>query len=99
MRYDRTVIAYHGCGKTTADGVLAGEPFEVSDNNYDWLGSGIYFWEFGYDRAMKWARLQVARNRYRKPAVVGALIQLANCFDLLDTKSTAQLADAHMQPS
>ena len=95
MRYDRTVIAYHGCGKTTADSIIAGEPFEASENDYDWLGGGIYFWEFGYDRALKWARFQVTRNKFRKAAVVGAVIQLCNCFDLLDTGSTAKLAAAY----
>ncbi|HEY3820166.1 MAG TPA: hypothetical protein VGL81_23540 [Polyangiaceae bacterium] len=95
VRYDRTIIAYHGCGKTTADRILAGEPFEASDNDYDWLGSGIYFWEFGHDRALKWAEFQVTRNKFRKPAVVGAVIQLGNCFDLLDTGSTAKLSGAY----
>jgi hypothetical protein len=96
VKYDRMVIAYHGCAKTTADPILEGKKkFKPSENNYDWLGSGTYFWEFGYDRALRWARALVKRKESGKAAVVGAVIQLGNCFDLLDTGSTAKLAKAH----
>lgn len=47
MKYDRTVIAYHGCDVETAERLLSGEPFKPSQNDYDWLGEGIYFWEYG----------------------------------------------------
>lgn len=43
VKYDRTVIAYHGCDTTTAEEILAGATFKKSQNNYDWLGEGIYF--------------------------------------------------------
>jgi hypothetical protein len=45
------------------------------------LGSGIYFWEYGYDRAMQFALEQQARGKIATPAVVGAIIQLGRCFD------------------
>jgi hypothetical protein len=45
MKYDRIVIAYHGCDADTAERLLRGEPFKKSQNDYDWLGSGIYFWD------------------------------------------------------
>lgn len=41
MKYDRTVIAYHGCDPGTAERLLHGEPFKKSQNDYDWLGSGL----------------------------------------------------------
>jgi hypothetical protein len=47
MRYDRTVIAYHGCDARVADRLLAGEPFRKSRNDFDWLGEGVYFWPLG----------------------------------------------------
>jgi len=56
LDYQRTIIAYHGCDEALADRVLrTGETLKVSENDYDWLGTGIYFWEFGPDRAMAWA--------------------------------------------
>lgn len=94
MRYDRTVIAYHGCDADTADRLLRGEPFKPSRNSYDWLGEGIYFWEYGADRALQFAHDQQRRGKVTTPAVVGALIQLGHCFDLMDTRFTGELPDA-----
>ncbi len=91
MKYDRTIIAYHGCDASTAERVLAGEAFRPSENDYDWLGSGIYFWEFGFDRALRFAKREKQRGRLEKAAVVGAVVQLGNCFDLMDTKFTDEL--------
>ena len=92
MKYDRTVIAYHGCDAETATRLLGGEPFKKSQNDYDWLGEGIYFWEYGADRAMKFALDQQRRGKVTTPAIVGALIQLGRCFDLMDTRFTDELA-------
>jgi hypothetical protein len=92
--YQRTIIAYHGCDESVVKRVLwNGEPLSKSENEYDWLGYGIYFWEFGPERALEWAFEQKKRNpkRIKKPAVLGAVIQLGNCFDLLDTRNTALL--------
>jgi hypothetical protein len=87
MHYDRTVIAYHGCEAETAERILAGEPFRRSENDFDWLGHGVYLWEYGIDRALRWAQ-----KKCTAPAVVGAIVQLGNCFDLLDTRATDELA-------
>jgi hypothetical protein len=97
MRYDRTVIGYHGCDATLADDILAGrEKFKPSVNDYDWLGPGVYFWEFGADRARRWADDQVAAGKCASStgAVVGAIIQLGECFDLLDTRFTKDLGES-----
>ncbi len=95
MQYARTVIGYHGCDLHTAEGLLRGQPFHPSTNDYDWLGHGIYFWEFGPDRAWRFALEQAAKGRIQTPAVVGALIQLGQCFDLLDTRFTHDLREFH----
>jgi hypothetical protein len=95
VKYDRTVIAYHGCDVAVAERVLAGEPFRKSENNYDWLGRGIYFWEFGVNRAWKFAEFQKQLGKVQTPAVIGAIIQLGECFDLMDTRHTAELKDAY----
>lgn len=87
VKYDRTVIGYHGCDEATAESVLRGGALSPSENAYDWLGRGVYFWEYGLDRAWRWAN-----DRRSTPAVVGAVIQLGNCFDLLDTRFTHMLS-------
>ncbi len=87
VQYDRLVIGYHGCSAEVAEAILDGGDFVISENEYDWLGRGIYSWEYGLDRAWSWAR-----NASETPSVVGAIIQLGNCFDLLDTRFTGVLA-------
>jgi hypothetical protein len=54
----------------------------------------VYFWEHGHDRAMQFAREQQRRGKVEHLAVVGALLQLGNCFDLLDTHFTDELGGA-----
>lgn len=45
----------------------------------------MYFWENNYVRALKWAESNKARGgSIKDPAVIGAVIDLNNCFDLLD---------------
>jgi len=94
LRYDRTILAYHGCDAQVAESVLAGQAFRPSENAYDWLGTGVYFWEFGADRALRFAEWQLSRGKVRSPAVVGAVLQLGRCFDLTDTKTTRELRAA-----
>jgi hypothetical protein len=100
VHYERLIAGYHGCDASVAEQILAGGKFVMSENAYDWLGRGVYFWEFGPDRALKWAEVCRRRDAERppahrapvtRPAVVGAWIQLGNCFDLLDTKATEAL--------
>jgi hypothetical protein len=100
LDYQRFVIGYHGCDKEIADRVLTGEgDLEYSSNQHDWLGKGIYFWEYGPHRAYEWAQWRSKGIggpgvKIKSPAVVGALIQLGHCFDLLDTLNTKFLAEA-----
>lgn len=74
--------------------LLAGEPFHKSKNYFDWLGEGIYFWEYGKDRALQFAREQQRRGKVERPSVIGALLHLGNCFDLMDTRFTTELGEA-----
>lgn len=92
MGHERVVIGYHGCDINVATQILAGQPFAASSNAYDWLGHGVYFWEYGPDRALKFAQVQVGRGRVSRPAYVGAELRLGRCFDLLDTRFTGDLA-------
>jgi hypothetical protein len=89
---ERTVLGYHGCDAQVAERLLAGEPFTPSDNDYDWLGRGVYFWEYGEDRAFRFAQDQQRRGTVQTPALVGAVLRLGNCFDLMDTRFMEDLA-------
>lgn len=79
--YHRTVIGFHGTGMASAERLVAGEDFQASDQDDEWFGKGIYFWEHAFKQAWSWAKIH---KTYPVPAVIGAVIRLGNCFDLLD---------------
>ncbi|TMQ03699.1 MAG: hypothetical protein E6J91_46075 [Deltaproteobacteria bacterium] len=93
----RWVLGYHGCTAALATEIMSGErpinAWPPSRNPYDWLGSGIYFWEHDPGRAMKWAQQRYGSSA----AIVGAIIQLGRCFDLLDVDFTSKLLPAYEQ--
>lgn len=96
LEYQRLIVGYHGCDRETFERVLLGpdESLDPSDNDYDWLGKGIYFWEFAPRRALEFAREKKNRGGINDPAVLGAYIHLGRCFDLTDVEHTHQLKDA-----
>ena len=83
-------IAYHGCAEEIAEKVLAEGRFFPSTNTYDWLGAGIYFWEYAPYRALRWAE-ELQRRRGSTPAVLGATIRLGRCLNLLDIEDAQKL--------
>lgn len=86
------VIGFHGCDKQVQKRVLLGnEELSVSENDYDWLGNGIYFWENSPERALEFAKLikkrpDVHPSIIKTPAVIGAVIDLGNCLNLVDSR-------------
>jgi len=94
LNYQRLVVGYHGCDAGVVAKVLSGEDaLSPSEKEYDWLGPGIYFWEHGPQRAYDWAVDEKRRDpqKIQTPAVLGAYINLGQCFDLLDTANTKLL--------
>lgn len=90
--YQRTIVGYHGCDRAVGERVLLdGGALKPSDNDYDWLGKGIYFWEHGPKRAREFAEWKHARGEIGEPFVLGAYIHLGRCFDLTDTAATGLL--------
>ena len=78
------VLGYHGCSEKVGRKALSdGLPLEPSDKDYDWLGPGVYFWENDPGRAHEWSKQKVAQGAYDDPFVIGAIIDLSNCLDLL----------------
>ena len=90
-RFARVVLGYHGCEPDFADRLILGEisidKWIPSENPYDWLGHGVYFWEHGPERARDWG----------KGGVVGAVIQLGLCLDLTDLRHTRLLSEQYEQ--
>ena len=83
------VLGYHGCDAVVASKIASGDDqLTVSKNEYDWLGSGQYFWEDSYSRALRWAKDEQARSpdKVKNPAVLGAILDLGNCLNLIDSE-------------
>jgi hypothetical protein len=86
------VLGFHGCDRTVAEAVVGGSTgLTPSQNSYDWLGDGIYFWENNPQRALEFAtefmdRGRKGKPRIKTPAVIGAVIDLGFCLNLLDAK-------------
>ncbi|WP_033926754.1 hypothetical protein [Sphingomonas sp. 35-24ZXX] len=90
------VLGYHGCDRSVADNaVLNGAEVLQSDRDYDWLGPGAYFWESDPIRALEWAQWKSDIGDYKRPAVIGAVIDLGNCLDLLARENLEILKEAH----
>jgi hypothetical protein len=81
------VLGFHGTDEEVALNVVSkAQSLKASKNKWDWLGHGIYFWEHSLERAREFA--QTAQNqsgsRIKKPTVLGAVLDLGHCLDLLD---------------
>ena len=97
-RRSNLIIGFHGCDESVVRKVVNGEESLIpSTNDYDWLGNGIYFWENNEARALQWATELSKRkgSSIKKPAVVGAIIDLGYCFDLTDSTYLQELKDAY----
>ena len=84
------IIGFHGCDQTTMHNIINGKTqLKQSRNKYDWLGHGMYFWEQNLQRAWQWANGQSKRkgSNIKVPAVLGAVIDLGYCLNLLDSRS------------
>lgn len=92
------IIGFHGCDKKSANALLnKPDVIKISDEKYDWLGHGIYFWENNEERARQWARQRLSRKGLNEndAAVVGAVIQLGYCCDLMDSRFSGLLKIYH----
>jgi len=100
-RYAGIVFGFHGCDKSVAEQVInLKQPLKQSNNDYDWLGNGVYFWENSPTRALEYANHlkshpYKSKNPINEPAVIGAVIQLGHCFDLLDYENLNLLKEGY----
>lgn len=89
------ILGYHGCDRSVGEGLLAGNSFKHSQNDYDWLGTGVYFWESNPQRAYSFACDQVKRRKIQEPFVVGAVLSLGNCIDTMSERSLEAIERAY----
>ncbi|MBS1663599.1 MAG: hypothetical protein JST68_21330 [Bacteroidetes bacterium] len=95
------VTGFHSCDKDVGLKVLNGEmDLKPSENSWDWLGSGIYFWEQNPGRALLYANesaegKQKNKTRIVTPFVLGAVIELGHCLNLVEHDSLETVKHAY----
>lgn len=95
------ILGFHGCDEYIAlDILLQKIKFKPSENKYDWLGKGMYFWENSPSRAEQFItnlynNPQKNKPKIEKPTVLGAVIDLGFCLDLTDYYCLQTLKDAY----
>ena len=103
MAYDQPfeVTGFHSCDRELAMRLLHGkDELRPSNNPWDWLGPGIYFWEHNPYRALKYAEeaaqlQQKFSGKIKTPFVLGAIIELGNCMNLIESRSNSFVKIAH----
>ncbi len=81
--------------------VLNGEnDLKPSNNPWDWLSGGVYFWEQNPARALEYAEESAKGKQYnlipvKTPFVLGAIIELGNCLNLTESQSLSILTEAY----
>lgn len=99
QRLPNWVLGFHGTDKETVNKIL-NDPkghLKASENKFDWLGYGIYFWENDPVRALEYSQERMRRNGItdQEPAVIGAVIDLGLCLNMFDQPALQELSLAH----
>lgn len=95
------VTAFHSCDRGLGMRLLNGtDELRPSKNPWDWLGPGIYFWEQNPYRALTYAeeaaqQKQKFSGKIRTPFVIGAIIELGNCLNLIESNSISIVREAY----
>lgn len=94
-------LGFHGCDESVVNKMIRGRDcMRPSTNSYDWLGHGIYFWENDPERALAYATMlrdspQRGKSIVTKPAVLGAVIDLGHCLNLMEAESLGLVRSAY----
>jgi hypothetical protein len=91
------ILGFHGCDLEVRDLIISNtQEIKASQNDYDWLGHGVYFWENSISRAEEYATYLKdnpgrSKNPIKNPSVVGSVLDLGFCLDLTDFKNLSLL--------
>ena len=90
------IIGFHGCDISDQERLLQSDSYvKKSQNDYDWLGHGMYFWENNYMRAIQWAKMKMGSGFVKEPVAVGAVLDLGYCLDMFDSYAIRLLKQAY----
>lgn len=80
--FDYEKIGYHGHRKIVIDKIIRDNKFNLSDGDWEYLGTGIYFFEDDVFQAIRWCKYA---RKYDSWSVVQADIKSNKLLDLVDT--------------
>jgi hypothetical protein len=97
----KLILGFHGCDEAVGLNIISGKDnLRPSENDWDWLGHGMYFWESDPQRALEYATIlqkrKSSKTKIKKPFVLGAVIDLGNCLDLLNRTHLDLLHDSYL---
>ena len=96
------VLGFHGCDRSVKRKILnSKDTLKHSNNEYDWLGHGIYFWENDPYRALDYASYikdnpERCKVRINNPDVIGAIIDLGYCLNLFEQENLRLVKEAYV---
>lgn len=91
MNSGQLLVVHHGCDITLRDDLVSGRVTNLvhSSNKYDWLGSGAYFFENDFERALLFATnshnnpsKRYTAKPIATPAVVCAVLCVSRWLDM-----------------
>ena len=97
------ITGFHSCDKEVGMRIIKGEDKLIrSENDWDWLGPGVYFWEQNPQRALQYAidcasGKQKNNGKIKTPFVIGAIIELGNCLNLIEPNSIGIVKQAYSE--
>lgn len=85
------VIGYHTCARKLGERIAAGSEelrpgMKSQDKEYDWLGTGLYFWIGNFLLAHWWMNKLLDIDPTFQGTILKYEIEPANCLDLSDAK-------------
>jgi hypothetical protein len=95
------IIGFHSCDRELGLRLLNGTAqLCPSFNPWDWLGPGIYFWEYNPSRALDYAEecasnKQKFSGKIKTPFVIGTIIELGKCLNLVEPNSINIVKEAY----
>jgi hypothetical protein len=107
--YHRTVIGYHGTYLSVAIRLVTRvNEFKLSERDYDWLGKGVYFWEYAPKQALNFAKIRQSQLKKKRNktfheqqraterlAVVACMIRLGFCLDMTEPENVEYVKEIY----
>jgi hypothetical protein len=76
----RTDQAYHGTSRDLANEIVE-NGFQMQENEQNWMGTGVYFFEGSFSEAQSWAK---NHKGFNSPAVIRSVVEYGKCLRLTE---------------